>query len=188
MTPVEHADGVWQRALSQPARAACLYAGRSPGNLRIRIVPHDRALLPQTKVFVADAIDSRVSTRLAARRRGVGIDRALLDLLLDARNGTVERLETGRSRIACSRLFQLARILDVPIDWFFDEAQSETPPAEPVSFRGGERQAEARRFVALYARIADPKVRAAIREMVRSLAVASSRSRAGGASAFVRRR
>lgn len=135
-------------------------------------MPHDRALLPRTKVFVADAIDRRVSARLAARRRRVGIDRALLDLLLDARDGTVERLETGRSRIAPGRLFQLARILDVPIEWFFDEARSETPPAEPLFARGGERQAETRRFLALYARIADPKVRAEIREMVRSLAVA----------------
>jgi transcriptional regulator with XRE-family HTH domain len=153
-------------------------------------VPHDRALLPRTKVFVADAIDCRVSARLAARRRELGIDRGLLDLLLDVRDGTVERLETGRSRIAPSRLFQLARILDVPIDWFFDEAQSETPPAEPVSAgRGAERQAEARRFLALYVRIADPNVRAEIREMVRSLAAASSRPvvpASGLASAFVR--
>ena len=114
-------------------------------------MPHDRALLPRTKVFVADAIDCRVSARLAARRRRVGIDRALLDLLLDARDGTVERLETGRSRIAPSRLLQLASILDVPIKWFFDEAESETLPAEPVFARGGERQAEARRFLALRA-------------------------------------
>ncbi len=136
-------------------------------------------------MFVADAIDGRVSARLAARRREVGIDRGLLDLLLDVRDGTVERLETGRSRIAPSRLFRLARILEVPIDWFFDEAQSETPPAEPVSSRGGERQAEARRFLALYARIADPKVRAEIREMVRSLAVASSQPVAPKPSASI---
>ena len=150
------------------------------------IVPHDRALLPRTKVFVADAIDVRVSARLAARRREVGIDRGLLDLLLDVRDGTVERLETGRSRIAPSRLFRLARILEVPIDWFFDEAQSESPPAEPVSSRdGAERQAEARRFLALYARIADQNARAEIREMVRSLAVANSRPVAPKPSASI---
>ena len=119
-------------------------------------MPHDRALFPRTKVFVADAIDRRVSARLAARRRAVGIDRALLDLLLDARAGTVERLETGRSRIGPRRLFQLARLLDVPMGWFFDEARSETALADPVA-RCGERRAEARRFLALYARIADPK-------------------------------
>ena len=149
-------------------------------------MPHDRALLPRTKVFVADAIDCRVSARLAERRRRLGIDRGLLDLLLDVRDGTVESLETGRSRIAPSHLFRLANILDVPIDWFFDEAQSETPPADGTS---AERQAEARRFLTLYARIADPNVRAEIREMVRSLAVASSRPvvpASGLASAFVR--
>ena len=140
------------------------------------IVPHDRALLPRTKVFVADATDGRVSARLAARRREVGIDRGLLDLLLDVRDGTVERLETGRSRIAPSRLFRLANILDVPIDWFFDEADPEAPPAEPLSFgSSAEKQAEARRFLSLYARIADPNVRAEIREMVKSLAAAGSR-------------
>ena len=104
-------------------------------------MPHDRALLPRTKVFVADAIDCRVAARLAARRRRLGIDRGLLDLLLDVRDGTVERLETGRSRIAPSCLFRLANILDVSVDWFFDEAASEAPPAEPVSSaRSAERQ------------------------------------------------
>jgi transcriptional regulator with XRE-family HTH domain len=138
-------------------------------------VPQDRALLSRTKVFVADAIDRRVSARLAARRQELGIDRALLDLVMNVRDGTVGRLETGRSRIAPSRLFRLANILSVPIDWFFDEAESEAPPAEPLSFGGSaEKQAEARRFLALYARIADPNVRAEIREMVRSLAAAGS--------------
>jgi transcriptional regulator with XRE-family HTH domain len=145
--------------------------------------------LPRTKVFVADAIDRRVSARIAARRRSLGIDRGLLDVLLDVRDGTVERLETGRSRIAPSHLFQLAHLLDVPIDWFFDEAQSETPPAGPVSAGGGaERQVQARRFLTLYVRIADPSVRAEIREMVRSLAAASLRPvvpASGLASAFV---
>jgi transcriptional regulator with XRE-family HTH domain len=117
-----------------------------------------------------------VSARVAARRRELGIDHALLDLLLDVPDGTVERLETGRSRIAPSRLFRLANILGVPIDWFFDEADSEAPPAEPLSFGGSaERLAEARRFLALYARINDPNVRAEIREMVKSLAAASLR-------------
>jgi transcriptional regulator with XRE-family HTH domain len=151
-------------------------------------VPHDRTLLPRTKVFVADAIDRRVSARLAARRRSLGVDRGLLDLLLDVRDGTVERLETGRSRIAPSHLFQLAHLLDVPIDWFFDEAQSETPPAGPVSGRGAEREVQARRFLTLYVRIADPNVRAEIREMVRSLAAASLRPvvpASGLASPFV---
>jgi transcriptional regulator with XRE-family HTH domain len=132
--------------------------------------------LPRTRVFVADAIDRRVSARLVARRRTLGIERGLLDLLLDARDGTVERLETGRSRISPGRLFRLADILDVPISWFFDEADAEAPPTQPL-FSGecAGRQAEALRFLALYARVADPQVRAEIREMVRSLAVASSR-------------
>jgi transcriptional regulator with XRE-family HTH domain len=153
-------------------------------------VPQDRALLSRTKVFVADAIGRRVSARLAARRQQLGIDRALLDLVMNVRDGTVGRLEAGRSRIAPSRLFRLANILSVPIDWFFDEAESEAPPAEPLSFGGSaEKQAEARRFLALYARIADPNVRAEIREMVRSLAAAGSPQVApsrGLASAFAR--
>jgi transcriptional regulator with XRE-family HTH domain len=66
---------------------------------------------------------------------------------MNVRDGTVGRLETARSRIAPSRLFGLANILSVPIDWFFDEAESEAPPAEPLSFGGSaEKQAEARRF------------------------------------------
>ena len=150
---------------------------------------HDRALLFRTKAFAADAIDRRVSARLAARRRQLGIDRGLLDLTLEVSDGTVERLETGRARIAPSHLFRLADILNVSVDWFFAEADAQAPPAEPLfSGDNAERQAEARRFLAVYARIAEPKVKAEIREMVRSLAVARSRPVAPGpsASAFVR--
>ncbi|MGE5778365.1 MAG: helix-turn-helix domain-containing protein [Hyphomicrobiales bacterium] len=106
---------------------------------------HDRALLPRTKAFAADAIDRRVSARLAARRRQLGIDRGLLDLTLEVSDGTVERLETGRARIAPSHLFRLADILNVSVDWFFADADAEAPPAEPLfSSDNAERQAESR--------------------------------------------
>lgn len=123
----------------------------------------------RTKLFTADAIDRRVAERIASRRQELGIDRALLDLLLGARGGTVKRLETGRRRITPAHLFGLANILDVSVDWFFAERPTVASDPQPLACGDAGRAAEARRFASLFLAIADPKIRAEIREMVRSV-------------------
>jgi transcriptional regulator with XRE-family HTH domain len=134
-------------------------------------VPKHKDPPSRTKLFAADRIDRRVAGRIAARRQELGITSALLDLLLGARDGTVKRLETGRSRITPGHLLGLASILDVSVDWFFAEWPAASPPP-PLACSDIGKAAQVRRFAALFLRIADPKVRSEIRQMVRSIAAA----------------
>jgi len=94
----------------------------------------------------------------------------------------IQKYERGTNRVGASRLFQLSRILDVPISFFFDDmaddiqkaggrlAQgfSETPPkpfkGDPLARR------ETLELVRAYYRITDPKVRKRLFELTKSLA------------------
>jgi transcriptional regulator with XRE-family HTH domain len=42
----------------------------------------------------------------------------------------IQKYERGANRIGASRLFDMSRVLDVPVQFFFDEMPVETPAAE----------------------------------------------------------
>jgi len=46
----------------------------------------------------------------------------------------VQKYERGANRVGASRLFELARILDVPISFLFDETDPVRAPAIPEGF------------------------------------------------------
>jgi transcriptional regulator with XRE-family HTH domain len=89
--------------------------------------PHASAPAADT----ADGIDRRVAERIALGRRALEIEPAVLDVVLGLRDGTMERLESGRSRATPAHLARLAMLFDVSIDWFFAEKQHRfaAPPA-----------------------------------------------------------
>lgn len=152
-------------------------------------VPAHRAPPPRSRLFAADPIDLRVCARLAARRRALRLDAGLLDLVLGLREGTIERLEAGESRIGSAHLYRLAHALEVSIDWFFAE-ETEAPAAEkgalqahPLASPGDpDEAAQARRFLAFYDRLPDACVRAEISAIVRALAEKASAPTASGAT------
>jgi transcriptional regulator with XRE-family HTH domain len=93
----------------------------------------------------------------------------------------VQKYEKGTNRIGASRLFELARILGVSVQYFFEEV-SGLPEPEPgvapgfsepvgddylVEFLNSREGIELNRA---FLRIEDPKSRRAIVELVRSLA------------------
>ncbi|CCB67978.1 Uncharacterized HTH-type transcriptional regulator R00410 [Hyphomicrobium sp. MC1] len=93
----------------------------------------------------------------------------------------VQKYEKGVNRIGASRLFDLAKVLGVPVQFFYDEAPSgaqsagaATPgfaeqPDESyvVDFLGTREGLELNKA---FARVTDPKVRRSIVELVRALA------------------
>jgi len=97
---------------------------------------------------------------------------------IDAHVGT-RVYEKGVNRIGASRLFDLARVLGVPIQFFYDEAPTEM--SDPTPAPGfAERPAESyvveflstREGLELnkaFVKIADPKVRRSVVDLVRSL-------------------
>ena len=49
----------------------------------------------------------------------------------------VQKYERGTNRIGCSRLFDLSRVLDVPVGYFFDEMSDDTAKRSPAKRQGG---------------------------------------------------
>ena len=73
-------------------------------------------------VATPNPIDIHVGSRLRQRRTMLGMNQAGLGKLLDLSFQQIQKYERGTNRIGASRLFQLSRILDVPIDHFFEGA------------------------------------------------------------------
>lgn len=116
------------------------------------------------------------------RRMLVGMSQEKLGELLGLTFQQVQKYEKGTNRIGASRLFELARILGVPVQFFYDEAPGSEAPPMPVEgfaedadagggyvvdFLGSREGIELNRA---FIRIKDPKVRRSIVELVRSLA------------------
>ncbi|MFT8245654.1 helix-turn-helix domain-containing protein [Roseomonas sp. BN140053] len=66
-------------------------------------------------------IDVHVGTRVRLRRTLLGMSQEKLGEALGLTFQQVQKYERGVNRIGASRLFDLSRVLDVPIGFFFDD-------------------------------------------------------------------
>ncbi len=124
-------------------------------------------------------IDAHVGTRVRLRRMLLGMSQEKLGEHLGLTFQQVQKYEKGVNRIGASRLFDLARVLGVPIQFFYDEAPTEVTdavlapgfsdrPAESyvVEFLSTREGLELNKA---FVKIADPKVRRSVVDLVRSL-------------------
>lgn len=70
-------------------------------------------------------VDRHVGNRVRMRRLLVGMSQEKMGELLGITFQQVQKYEKGSNRISASRLYQIARILGVPIQFFYDELQPE---------------------------------------------------------------
>jgi transcriptional regulator with XRE-family HTH domain len=134
------------------------------------IVPLFSRRLMMTKK--ANPIDGQVGNRVRIRRMLIGMSQEKLGDLLGLTFQQVQKYEKGVNRIGAGRLFEIARILDVPIDFFYDGVGT---PSDGV----GETSAPVMEFVSsteglqlslAFMKIRDPKVRKRVLDLVKSLA------------------
>ncbi len=69
----------------------------------------------------ASPIDAHVGTRIRLRRTLLGMSQERLGEALGLTFQQVQKYERGVNRVGASRLFDLSRVLDVPISFFFDD-------------------------------------------------------------------
>jgi transcriptional regulator with XRE-family HTH domain len=129
-------------------------------------------------------IDVHVGERLRQRRTLLGMTQAAIADLIGLTFQQVQKYERGTNRISSSRLFDLARLLDVPVAYFFEGMSSETQHQSPARLRGSVPLAvesgaevdltrrETLELVRAYYKISDRGVRRRIVELARSLAKA----------------
>jgi transcriptional regulator with XRE-family HTH domain len=89
----------------------------------------------------------------------------------------VQKYERGANRIGASRLFDLAKALQVPVGFFFDDLSSDPTPVDvdKVGDTKGSnedpmQQRETIELVRAYYRIANPTARRRLYELARSIA------------------
>ena len=128
-------------------------------------------------------VDVHVGSRLRLRRTLLGISQEKLGDAVGLTFQQIQKYERGANRIGASRLYELSRILDVPISFFFDDMPDDLKTHEGrfaagIAATGKDYQSDplARRetleLVRAYYKITDPKVRKRIFEMVKTLAKA----------------
>src|ERR1044071_7861480 len=71
-------------------------------------------------------IDRHVGARVKIRRHMLGLSQQKLAGALGVTFQQLQKNESGTNRIASSRLYDLSKALDVPIQFFFDEMSPET--------------------------------------------------------------
>ena len=76
-----------------------------------------------------NAVDVFVGARIRQRRTLLGMSQEKLGEALDLTFQQVQKYERGANRVGAGRLFELSRVLDVPIAYFFEGA--------PEVVRGG---------------------------------------------------
>jgi transcriptional regulator with XRE-family HTH domain len=69
----------------------------------------------------ASPIDVHVGSRIRLRRTLMGMSQERLGESLGLTFQQVQKYERGANRVGASRLFDLSRVLDVPISFFFDD-------------------------------------------------------------------
>ncbi len=127
-------------------------------------------------------VDTHVGSRVRLRRMLLGMSQERLGESMGLTFQQVQKYEKGVNRIGASRLFQIARILDVPIQFFFEEAphidgNAAHGMAEPDSetfileFLNSREGLELNRA---FVKIADPKVRKSVVDLVRALSASDS--------------
>ena len=126
-----------------------------------------------------NSMDSHVGSRVRLRRMMMGMSQEKLGEQMGLTFQQIQKYERGINRVSASRLYELARVLGVTVQFFFEEVQLGQEAATPAGF--AEPQAESMIIDFLgsrdglelnraFVRIRDPRVRRSIVDLVRSLA------------------
>ena len=134
-------------------------------------------------------VDVHVGARMRQRRTLLGMSQEKLGTAVGLTFQQIQKYERGSNRIGSSRLFEFAKVLDVPVSYFFDEMPSNALAGRPMSGRGKKGFGEAAtpfeqekdplikretlELVRAYYRITDPRVRKRVFELTKSLANAA---------------
>jgi transcriptional regulator with XRE-family HTH domain len=123
-------------------------------------------------------VDAHVGSRVRLRRMLLGMSQERLGESMGLTFQQVQKYEKGVNRIGASRLFQISKILDVPVQFFFEEAPYVGDTGQP----GGMAEADSEAFILeflnsreglelnrAFVKIADAKVRKRVVDLVRTL-------------------
>lgn len=133
----------------------------------------------RVKTGKPNPVDIHVGSRVRLRRTMLGMSQEKLGEAIGLTFQQVQKYERGANRIGASRLFELSRVLDVPVSFFFDDMPSETAMRSSRSHAGEDdapidldpmAKRETLELVRAYYRIGESGVRKKVFELTKALA------------------
>jgi len=135
----------------------------------------------------AHPIDVHVGSRIRLRRTLLGLSQKRLGELIGLTFQQVQKYERGSNRVGASRLYDLSRVLDVPMSFFFEDMSEDAPPKPTRKGRGAAEERgefdgakapiakrETLELVRAYYRIDDPSVRQRVFDLIRSMGLGAA--------------
>ena len=126
-------------------------------------------------------VDVHVGARVRLRRVLLGMTQTDLGTAIGVSFQQMQKYERGTNRISASRLHDLARVLDVPIEHFFDDMPPEVAAISPAAKKRGKAKKlpryepdpmvkrETLEFVRAYYKIEDADVRQQVSQLIKTL-------------------
>jgi len=135
---------------------------------------------------IPSPIDVHVGARLRRRRTLSGMSQTTLGYAIGLTFQQVQKYENGANRISASRLFDLSRVFDVPIEYFFDDMPTAVAASSPAQGGGKAKKPpsykpdpmatrETLELVRAYYKIEDADIRKRLRELAKAIGAGASK-------------
>jgi transcriptional regulator with XRE-family HTH domain len=135
------------------------------------------------KARQAHPVDVHVGGRVRLRRVFLGYSQEKLANALGLTFQQIQKYERGANRISASKLYELSRILNVPVTYFFEGVEAEGDAETSAGQEAGAsaaanihssdpdftNQRETLQLISSYYRIPDAKVRAEVLSLLKTL-------------------
>ena len=121
---------------------------------------------------VPDPIDVYVGGQIRTRRLLLGLNQEELAQSLGLTFQQVQKYESGANRVSASRLWEIAAILKMPINYFFpaDQRRDRDRPREDLQ------RPESIELIRFYYAIPDPRIRQQFFDMVKTVSASPDRT------------
>ncbi len=129
-------------------------------------------------------VDIHVGARMRQRRTLLGMSQTNLGKAVGLTFQQIQKYERGSNRMGSSRLFEFAKVLDVPVSHFFEDMPAKTRSARSLKRGDKARNApikpaeadplikrETLELVRAYYKIRVPEIRGKVAKMIKAIAV-----------------
>ena len=118
----------------------------------------------------ANAVDTHVGQRIRDKRNERGLSQTEVANALGVTFQQVQKYERGTNRVGASRLFDLSRILSVPVQYFFEGLNNQLTPIEKEDDHVTRlMKPDTIELVEAYFKVRNPQVRRQILSTIRSI-------------------
>jgi len=136
---------------------------------------------------IPSPVDGHVGARVRRHRTLLGMNQTKLGDALGVSFQQMQKYERGANRISASRLFDLSRLFDVPIEYFFDDMPTAVAASSLATKKRGKAkklpnyepdpmaERETLELVRAYYKITDPEIRRRLRELAKAIGVGASK-------------